>query len=80
MRTSVAIENNIVYFISNDGIFYALNLLTGKLNWIFTTEGEKMYDSWDYYTSSPAVSNGIVYFGCGDRYVYALNGNSGSLI
>lgn len=80
IRSSVAIENSTVFFMCTDGLFYAVDAHTGKQKWTFKTEGEKVYDAWDYYTSSPAVSKGVVYFGCGDGYVYALNGASGMLL
>lgn len=60
-----------------NGIFYALDVHTGKLKWTFITEGEKVYDAWDYYSSSPAVSKGIVYFGCGEAQFHAtVSGNT----
>ncbi len=79
IKSSVAVDNNLVFFISGDGIFYALEVKTGKLRWQFKTGGEKIYDVWDYYQSSPCVYKGKVYFGCGDGFIYALDEQTGKL-
>lgn len=69
-----------VFFLSSDGVFYALDARTGSEKWTFKTEGEKFHDTWDYFLSSPTINNGIVYFGSGDGNLYALKSNSGKFM
>jgi outer membrane protein assembly factor BamB len=84
-----------VYFVSYDGNFYALNAETGALKWKFATGGERRFeakglhgmqpknqtiaDPFDIYLSSPVVAEGMVYFGSGDGYLYALDAAAGDL-
>lgn len=49
---------------SNDGIFYAIDLNTGKVVWKYETDGAVM--------SSPAIANGMVYVGSADGYIYTF--------
>jgi eukaryotic-like serine/threonine-protein kinase len=77
IRSAVCIENNLVYFTCLDGYFYAVNFDNGVLKWRFKTNGEKMFDPWDYYLSTPICSNDVVYFGSGDSHIYALDSQSG---
>jgi outer membrane protein assembly factor BamB len=65
-------DNPTVYFGSSDGKFYALDAGTGRLKWVFKTNG--------IIHSSPALYNGKVYFGSWDTYLYALNANDGKLV
>lgn len=74
------IHGDKVLFSSADGKVYALNHQTGKLIWSHTTKGERQYDAWDYYLSSPAVEENIVYIGSGDSSVYALDLGTGKQI
>ena len=62
IASSPAVYKGKVYFGSNDGVVYALNLNTGQQVWKFTT------DNW--VTSSPAVVNGRVYVGSFDSRLY----------
>jgi outer membrane protein assembly factor BamB len=78
VNSTACISDGMLYFVSGDGCCYALDSTTGKLRWQFQTLGEKVYDTWDYYLSSPAVDNGVVYFGSGDGNVYALDAVSGA--
>ena len=48
-------------------------------SWTFATGGERRWDYWDYYLSTPAVDDRQVYFGSGDHHVYALNRRTGEL-
>ncbi len=66
-----------VFFGCEDGYIYALDARNGGLEWKFRTKGERNYDTWDYYRSSPQYVNGKVYAGSGDGNVYALNAKSG---
>ncbi|MFC0515011.1 PQQ-binding-like beta-propeller repeat protein [Mucilaginibacter angelicae] len=65
-------KNPTVYFGSSDSKFYALDAGTGKLKWVFKTNG--------IIHTSPALYNGKVYFGSWDTYLYALNANDGKLV
>lgn len=58
-----------VFFGSNVGTFYALNVYNGKILW--KTEMD------DRISSSPKVSGGVVYFGCEDGFLYAYNIETG---
>ena len=71
---------NMVIFGSADGHLYALDKDDGSLIWRMASEGEQMYDMWDYYLSSPTVDKGIVYWGCGDGHFYAVDVNDGNVI
>jgi outer membrane protein assembly factor BamB len=79
VNSTAAIYNNTAFFNSADGSLYAVNISDGKLKWEFKTKGEKVYDTWDYYLSSPVIYNNIVYFGSGDGNLYAINLKDGSL-
>ena len=48
-------SRGLVYFGSNDGYLYAVDVRSGQEKWKFKTAGEVL--------SSPAVSDGVVYFG-----------------
>lgn len=67
--SSPAVQNNIVYFGSGDGNFYALDTKTGKEKWRFKTNG--------IIHSSPALAFGNVYFGGWDTYMHALDAATG---
>jgi outer membrane protein assembly factor BamB len=67
--SSPAIKNDLVYFGSGDGNFYALDKTTGKEKWRFETNG--------IIHSSPALAFGNVYFGGWDTFLHALDENSG---
>ncbi len=47
---------------------------------MFASEGEEIYDLWDYYLSSPKEHGGIIYWGCGDGHLYAINPDTGELV
>ncbi|WP_273565853.1 PQQ-binding-like beta-propeller repeat protein [Maribacter halichondriae] len=71
--------DNLIYFGSADGSLYALDKNNGNLVWKFDSEGEKMYDIWDYYLSSPSGEEETIYWGSGDGYLYAINSKIGQL-
>src|SRR5258707_13767286 len=93
--SSPAIANGLVYFLSYDGNFYAVDEASGKVKWKYATGGERRFaakhlhgmepaaetmpDPFDFYLSSPAVAGGLVYFGSSDSNVYALDAGSGTL-
>lgn len=70
--SSPVTANGVVYVGSYyDGNLDAFNEVTGKMLWLFHTNGP---------LDSPAVANGIVYVGSQDGYVYALNAATGAQI
>ena len=79
IHSSPFILNNLVYFASKDGNLYAVDKTDGSLNWKFESEGEKKYDLWDYYLSSPKGDEEKIYWGCGDGNLYAIEGSNGQL-
>jgi outer membrane protein assembly factor BamB len=90
-----AVDSGVVFFLSYDGNFYALDAASGQVKWKFKTDGERHYaathlhylqpatermpDPWDFFLSSPSVWNGVVFFGSSDGNVYALDAYSGAL-
>lgn len=68
--SSPAIVDGAIYFGSDDGNLYAVNL-DGTLKWKFKTDSR--------VTSSPAVSSGVVYFESYDSNFYAVDAASGKL-
>lgn len=79
IRSTAAVNKNRVFILSTDGHCYAIDKNSGKEIWSYKTGGEKFYDTWDYFQSSPACDDDAVYFGCGDNYLYALNIETGRL-
>lgn len=80
VNSTAAADGGTVFFVSMDGCLYALDVETGRLRWKFMAEGEKTFDIWDPYLSSPCVDRGAVYFGSGDGSLYAVDAESGKLI
>lgn len=58
-----------LYFGSEDGFFYAVNIDTQKLRWKYRTDGP-IY-------SSPAIAEKMVFFGSTDGTFYALDALTG---
>lgn len=83
IRSTPLLHNQSVYCISEDGLLYHLDKVTGKVNWRFLTpQGtlqERKYDRADYFQSSATIANDIIYFGMGD-YMYAVHATTGLLI
>jgi outer membrane protein assembly factor BamB len=77
IRSTVSIVNSQLFLVSGDGSLYSIDKTTGKIIWVFKTKGEKQYDIFDYYQSSPLCENGAVYFGSGDGNVYAIDQSNG---
>jgi outer membrane protein assembly factor BamB len=77
--SAVAADEQRVYFHSRNGIVHAHNKNNGEPLWTFKTEGERKWDSWDYYLSTPTVDDRQVYFGSGDNHIYALDKRTGHL-
>ncbi|MBO9634217.1 MAG: PQQ-binding-like beta-propeller repeat protein [Chitinophagaceae bacterium] len=66
-----------VFVYGNNGVLYALNSSNGNIYRELKTGGEKNYDFWDYYRSSPQYANGLLYFGSGDHCLYAIDPGTG---
>ena len=64
IASSAAIASGIIYFGSEDGRLYALDITNGELLWDYDT-GTKI-------TSSPAVHNGVVYIASQNGTLYAI--------
>lgn len=79
ISSKVAVDGPRVYFHSRDGAVHALNKTDGAPVWKFSTQGERQWDYWDYYLSTPAVDDRQIYFGSGDHNIYALNKRTGDL-
>ena len=62
--SSPAVADGVVYFGSQDGHLYAVDIATGQERWRFRTES--------LVFSSPAVADGVVYFGSRDGHLYAV--------
>ena len=58
-----------VYFGSHDFHIYALDMKTGKEEWLYETDGMLL--------TSPIVYKGIVYFECDNKHLYALDAKTG---
>ena len=70
VRSSPAVSDGVIYFGSEDGYLYAVDIQSGAEKWKFQTGGRV----W----SSPAVSDGVVYFGSDDTYLYAVDSQTGA--
>jgi len=79
IASNVAVDDIRVYFHTRDGAVHAVDRVTGMELWRFATKGERRWDYWDYYLSTPAVDDRQVYFGSGDQHIYALDKRTGQL-
>ena len=77
IKSSVIAADSKIFFSCDNGFVYAIDSRKGKPVWKFATQGERQYDMWDYYRSSPAFDKGRIYVGSGDGNVYALNSATG---
>jgi len=66
IRSSPVVAGDVIYFGSDDGNLYAVDLETFEERWRFRTGGE--------VRSSPAIGDGVVYVGSRDGYLYAVGG------
>jgi outer membrane protein assembly factor BamB len=73
--SSPAVVNEVVYFGSYNGKFYAIDTITGKALWTVETNTYSLP-----VISSPAIFDGIVYFGDTDSYFYALDAATGNTL
>lgn len=65
LRSGVALDKDRLFLIGGDSGFYCLDKNTGRTNWTFRTEGERYYDQYDYYQSTPVLKGDTVFFGSG---------------
>jgi outer membrane protein assembly factor BamB len=71
IRSTAICNNNLVFFGSSKGIFYALDKSTGNIKWQF--------NSGFAINSSPALHNGNVFFSDNKQTLYALNQSTGKI-
>jgi outer membrane protein assembly factor BamB len=71
VSSSPVVADGLVYFGSDDRLFYAVDCKTGQQKWQFATGG--------VIASSPAVADRTVYFGSRDNHLYALDARDGEL-
>lgn len=68
------------YVISRDGLVHGIDKATGEGLWTFATGGEKKWDYWDIFLSTPVADDQHwLYFGSGDHHVYSINKRGGTL-
>lgn len=78
--SSVGFDDKRVYVHSRDGIVHGIDKSTGEGIWTFATNGEKQWDHWDLYLSTPVADDQHwLYFGSGDHHVYSINKRTGTL-
>ncbi|PSL45647.1 outer membrane protein assembly factor BamB [Chitinophaga niastensis] len=77
IKSSAGAGDGKIFIGCENGNIYAIDALKGNILWKFSTNGEKEYDLWDYYRSSPLYSNGKIFMGSGDGSIYCLNAADG---
>ena len=65
MFSSPGISDDIVYFGSDDGYLYAVDIQTGEEKWKFQASEFQVW-------SSPAIADGVVYIGTSEGHLYAV--------
>jgi outer membrane protein assembly factor BamB len=65
------ILDNTIYFGSDDGNFYALDIESGYMRWVFNTDGP--------INSVPAADDASIYFGSNDGRFYCVERETGRL-
>ncbi len=71
IKSSPAIEGNLVFIGSSDANVYAIDLASGRRVWAYKTG--------DAVEATPCVIEGSVFVGSSDGFLYALEAKSGSL-
>lgn len=78
--SGTGLDEKRVFVISRDGMVHGVDKANGEGLWTFATEGEKQWDYWDHYLSTPVADDQHwLYFGSGDHHVYAINKRTGTL-
>ncbi|TVR30599.1 MAG: hypothetical protein EA404_12295 [Spirochaetaceae bacterium] len=67
---NLVIKDNVMYFGSTDGNFYAMDIETGYMRWVFKTGAP--------VNSIPYADDRNVYFGSNDGHAYAVSKQDGS--
>ncbi len=67
---NLVIKDNVMYFGSTDGNFYAMDIETGYMRWVFSTGAP--------VNSIPFADDEVVYFGSNDGHAYAVNKADGT--
>ncbi len=70
ITSTAAIVDGVVYVGSEDGILFAVDLVTGKPKWQYKTE--------EAIRSSPTVFRGMVFFGDSEGIVHAVDAATGA--
>jgi outer membrane protein assembly factor BamB len=73
-KSTPAIDDHRIYFGRDNGSFYALDRITGRADWVFSTGPSKTKG----IRSSPWLEEDLIYFGAYDGTFYALDSNTGS--
>lgn len=68
---AISVEDNLICFGAEDGIFYAVDLRTGKISWTIQTPAPIL--------SSPTVFSGHAFFGSDDGKLYAVRLQTGKV-
>jgi len=79
VASQAAVDDKRVYIHTRAGVIHALDKADGSELWAFATEGERRWDYWDYYLSTPAIDDRQLYAGSGDHHIYALDKRTGHL-
>jgi len=79
IASNTAVDDKRVYIHTREGVVHALSKEDGTAQWTFATEGERQWDYWDYYLSTPAVDDRQLYIGSGDHHIYAVDKRTGHL-
>ncbi len=66
---NLVVKDDTLYFGSTDGNFYAMNISTGYMDWVFRTSSA--------VNSVPYADETQVYFGSNDGHVYSLDRRTG---
>lgn len=78
--SNAEIDDKRVYVLSRDGLVHGIDKVSGEGLWTFQTGGEKQWDYWDLYLSTPVADDQHwLYFGSGDHHVYSINKRTGAL-
>lgn len=80
IASGAGFDDKRVYVISRDGLVHGIDKASGEVVWTFETGGEKQWDYWDVFLSTPVADHQHwLYFGSGDHHVYSINKRTGAL-
>jgi outer membrane protein assembly factor BamB len=79
IASGAGFDDTRVYVMSRDGVVHGVDKTNGKGLWTFSTEGEKQWDYWDFFLSTPVADDKHwLYFGSGDHHIYSINKRTGA--